>query len=150
MSGRPSRVVRLSEAFEQGTLNDPHGFIDYPNLNDQHAEAVDRFIYAATQGNPLPGKNKPSWQDNDGNRLPNTQSYEQAGFWHYHCGPSYSNRPLKSMTYDLNVNINGITSAEILFYVKEPDGSITIEGFCANHYPFPQSDDPRKPHPLFS
>ncbi|WP_080631815.1 hypothetical protein [Aeromonas dhakensis] len=149
MSGSPSRVVRLSEAFEFGTLNDPNSFIDYPHLNDEQADAVHRFIYDVSQGNPLPGKNKPSWQDNNGNRLPKTQSYEQAGFWHYHCGPSFSQKPVTSLTFGLNVNIDGITSAEVLFYVKEPDGSITIEGFCANHYPFPQSDDPRKPHPLF-
>ncbi len=150
MSGSPSRVVRLSKAFESGTLNDPNGFIDYPNLNDQQASAVDRFVYAVSNGDALPGKNKPSWEDNHGNRMPNTQSYEKEGFWHYHCGPSYSQRAVTSMTFDLNANVDGITSAEVLFYVKESDGSITVEGFCANHYPFPQSDDPKKPHPLFS
>lgn len=149
MSERESRVVRLSHAFEHGTENDPRGFIDFPYLNDQQAFAVDRFMIAVSQGHPLPGKNKPSWQDNDGNRLPLTHSYEQAGFWHYHCGPSYSQRPVTSMTFDLKINIDGLTSAEILFYVKESDGSITIEGFCAEHDPFPQSDDPKKPHPLF-
>lgn len=150
MSGSPSRVVRLSEAFEFGTLNDPNGFIDYPNLNAQQARAVDRFVYSVSHGHQLPGKNKPSWQDNHGDPLPNTQSYKQENFWHYHCGPSYSQRAITCMTFDLKINIDGITSAEVLFYVKESDDSITVEGFCANHYPFPQSDDPIKPHPLFS
>ncbi len=150
MSGRPSRLVRLGEAFEDGTLNDPNGFIDYDYLNDQQADAVDRFVFAVSSGQPLPGKNKPSWQDNNGNKLPNTQSYEQGNFWHYHCGPSYGQQAVKSMTFDLNINLNGQTSAEVLFYVKENDGSITIEGFCANHVPFPASDDPDKPNPLFS
>lgn len=149
MSEKPSRNVRLGEAFETGELNDPNSFIDFPNLDKQQTLAVIKFFEHVSAGYPLPGKNKPSWQDNNGNTLPNTQSYEQGNFWHYHCGPSYGQQAVKSMTFDLNINLNGQTSAEVLFYVKENDGSITIEGFCANHVPFPASDDPDKPNPLF-
>lgn len=53
------------------------------------------------------------------------------------------------MTYNLGLNLDGLTSAEVIHYQKNGDGSVLVVGFSPNHVPFPRSDSPHYENPLF-
>lgn len=139
----------LADDFSQGSVNTPE-FVDLPYMKQEHVVALRNFIVQVAKGQPLVGKNKPSWLGDNLQDLPHTQSYKANNYWHYHCGPSYSNASVKSMTYNLNMNLEGLTSPEVIHYEKKEDGSIVIVGFSPNHIPFPPSDLPGHSNPLFS
>ncbi|EHB5526839.1 hypothetical protein JX085_000929 [Vibrio cholerae] len=140
--------VNLADAFTTGDL-DSYNFKDLNYLSDEQEKALASFIDSVEAGNPLVGKNKPSWLNDDLVVLPYTSSYQELNYWHYHCGPSYSGTKVKNLTFDLALNLDGMTSAEVIHYTKEEDGSITIVAFSPEHVPFPSSDDPMQPNPLF-
>ncbi|HDX9006511.1 TPA: hypothetical protein RQO57_003576 [Aeromonas dhakensis] len=148
MSRKQGKSVELNPAFETGTLNDGV-FVDFPFLEPEQLSSLVTFMTNVGQGKPLPGKNKPSWQDNSGNTLPYCESYEADNYWHYHCGPSYSPHSNYSFTFDLGLNLYGLTSAEVIHYRKEGEQKVIIEGFMKIHEPFPRSNDPDKENPLF-
>jgi len=141
--------IKLAEGFQNGGANDD-SFVDLPHMKPEHLDALATFIGKVVKQEPLVGKNKQSWLNDSYKKIPLTDAYEEGNYWHYHCGPSYSNAPMKSMTYNLNVNLNGITSAEIIHYQKIDDGTVFIVGFSPNHLPFPNSDDPSNGNPLFA
>lgn len=148
MNSKTGKSVELNPAFQTGTLNDGV-FVDFSYLDSDQMNALVSFMTNVGQGKPLPGKNKPSWQDDSGQTIPFCQSYEQDNFWHYHCGPTYSPRNGYSLTHDLGLNVFGLTSAEVIHYRKEGDDKVIIEGFMRTHTPFPKSNDPNKENPLF-
>lgn len=139
-------TVRLDEPFQNGSLNDSF-FVDLPNMNDIQVATLSDFISKTTSGLPLPGKNKPSHLDDSLNKIPGTDSYESGNYWHYHCGPSYSPSTKFALTYNLQMNLNGSPSAEVIHYIKEDD-DINIVGYSPRHIPFPLSDS--IDNPLFS
>jgi len=152
--------VSMDEAFEFGDedetlLNGPH-FYDFPNLTLQQQEIIFRFIFKVSQGAILPGKNKPSYENNDLSEAKHSKTYKELECWHYHCGPSYRQVRNHRFTYELARNLYGNTSDGAIHYRKmielNNEVSILIIGFAPHHQDpeFPRSDDPRKPHPLFS
>jgi hypothetical protein len=140
-------TVKLDPDFISGSLNTVE-FKDVPHLNTEQLQSVADFVDAVSQGAALKGKNKPSWLDDEQNLLPETQSYKEHNFWHYHCGPLYSKVRIKALTYHLGLNIDGMTSSEVIHYTKE-DELVTIYAYSPTHIPFPKSDNPNKKHPLF-
>lgn len=141
-------AVTLDEAFTTGELNSTE-FKDLNYLSDDEMEALALFIDNVETGKGLVGKNKPSWLDDNLDELPHTSSYKDLNYWHYHSGPDYSGSAAKSLTYDLKLNLNGITSSEVIHYIKDSHDSITIVAFTPEHTPFPRSDDPNNTNPLF-
>lgn len=140
--------VRLDPPFQTGALNEDF-FIDLPHMNDEQKKALAKFIEKTTNGDPLPGKNKPSHLDDNLGKIPQTDLYEEGNYWHYHCGPSYSNPTNPSLTFNLGINLNGATSAEVIHYIKskENEDDITIVAYSPKHTPFPNSDS--EDNPLF-
>lgn len=144
----PGIKVELNEAFLDGSQNNSQ-FIDFPYLSQEQLRALTSFIHNVELGEPLPGKNTPSWEDDDGNKIPYTESYKDHNYWHYHCGPTYSNGKNFSLMFNLARNILGATSAEVIHYTKQDNESIMIEAFSPQHVPFPASDHPAYLNPLF-
>lgn len=50
------------------------------------------------------------------------------------------------MTYNLSLNLSGLTSAEVIHYQKMDDGTVFVVGFSPKHQPFPAFDNN---NPLF-
>ncbi|PTO72792.1 hypothetical protein [Vibrio splendidus] len=140
--------VNLADAFTTGDL-DSYNFKDLNYLSDGQEKALSEFIDSVEAGDPLTGKNKPSWLNDDLEEIPHTSTYQDLNYWHYHCGPNYSDAKVKNLTFDLSLNLDGVTSAEVIHYAKEDDGSITIVAFSPEHVPFPLSDHPTESNPLF-
>ncbi|WP_146198436.1 hypothetical protein AABD69_17470 (plasmid) [Edwardsiella piscicida] len=138
----------LHSAFQYGTLNEKH-FVDLPYLNDEQRHALASFLGAITREEPLPGKNKPSWLDDNFTKISGTDAYEEGKYWHYHCGPYPNSFSIRNMTFNLGVNLDGVTSAEVIHYQKLNDGTVLVVGFSPTHEPFPKSDDPHY-NPLFT
>ncbi|MCU8005505.1 hypothetical protein [Shewanella sp. SM96] len=136
--------IQLDHAFETGDENDQ--FQDIPNMNDQALNALASFMQKVVAGEPLPGKNKPSWLNDDLDTIPYTKLYEQYSYWHYHCGPDYPQSNF-SMTHNLSLNLNGATSPAVIHYIKNSHTEITITGYSPVHIPFPVSD--LNTNPLF-
>lgn len=144
----PPKKIWLAEDFSGGNVNTSE-FVDLPYMQQGHVVALRDFISKVTKGEPLVGKNKPSWLDDNLDEICHTESYKDNDYWHYHCGPSYSQSAVRSMTYDLGLNLDGLTSAEVIHYQKNSDGSVLVVGFSPNHIPFPPSDAPDYENPLF-
>jgi len=139
--------VELDQSFEDGSL-DTRNFKDLSYLTDKELVYLATFMEKVKDGVGLLGKNKPSWLSDEQEELPNTSSYKDGNYWHYHCG-DFGTSKVKSITYNLALNIDGLTSPEVLHYIKEDDNSIVIVGYSPKHKPFPASDHPRYPNPLF-
>lgn len=144
MAIRFNKVV-LANDFTHGALNE-ECFVDLPFMEEHHRQALATFIGRVTREEPLPGKNKPSWLNDDQEKLPDTDAYQDGNYWHYHCGPYNDTTRLKSMTYNLSLNLSGLTSAEVIHYQKMDDGTVFVVGFSPKHQPFPASDNN---NPLF-
>ncbi|EPE4174719.1 hypothetical protein [Yersinia rochesterensis] len=144
----PIEKVKLADDFSFGSQNSPE-FVDVPFMAREHLQALALFVHNVTNNIPLKGKNKPSWLNDDQDRLPHTHSYEMGNYWHYHCGPNYSNQKIKSLTYNLSMNLDGLTSPEVIHYQKLDDKNILVVGFSPYHVPFPPSDKPGFSNPLF-
>lgn len=142
------RTVVLNEDFEYGTLDNVF-FKDLKFLSKEQIASLSVFIDKVSKGQPLVGKNKPSWLSDDGSELPYTETYKYYGYWHYHCGPTYASTLSYSMTHDLRINLNGLTSSEVIHYTREEDGSIVVQAYSPQHTPFPASDHPKHKNPLF-
>ena len=141
----PKFKVRLDTPFQEGTLDEDF-FTDLPQMDQTQKKALAKFIKNVTDGEPLPGKNKPSHLNDNLQKIPGTDAYEEGRYWHYHCGPDYGNSSKFSMTFDLQLNLNGSTSAEVIHYIKEEEAnSILIVGYSPKHTPFPNSDDGNNP-----
>lgn len=129
--------IIIDPAFQLGSLNEP-SFTDLPSMSPEQKTRLADFIQKVANGTPLCGKNKESWLDDQLNELPHTSSYRDGNYWHYHCGP-YPNT-VGSMTFNLERNLYGLTSSEVVHYVKDGKNHITIVGFSPEHIPFPRSD----------
>lgn len=136
--------VTLSDAFKFGTVNNPK-FIDMPFLNELQRKLLIDFVEAVSNDKALMGKNKPSWLDDNLDEIPHTENYQSNRFWHYHCGEFHPNAKIRSLTYQLKLNLDGLTSAAIIHYRKISPNEITIVGFSPVHIPFPYEDDPDNP-----
>ena len=138
----------LHSAFRDGKLNEKY-FVDLPYLKEEQRRALASFLGAITREEPLPGKNKPSWLDDNSIKISGTDAYEDGNYWHYHCGPYPESVKLRSMTFNLGMNVAGLTSAEVIHYQKLNDGTVFVVGFSPTHEPFPKSDAPHY-NPLFT
>ncbi|MBE4590642.1 hypothetical protein [Vibrio navarrensis] len=136
--------VSLHPDFEFGST-DTRSFKDYPKLTPEEELSVVSFMNKVTNGDPLIGKNKPSWEYDSGDRIPNREYFEEHKFWHYHSGPSYpSHFTISKMTIALAKNVDGIPSPEVIHYRKLPD-EIVITGYSPEHVPFPNPYNPMNP-----
>lgn len=136
-------IVELSKQFKKGRLNTPF-FKDIPCMNDDELNLLFYFMKCVSNGEPLRGKNKPSWQDDDLHDIPNTESYQQNNIWHYHCGP-YAESTIFNPMRDLKINLNGETSGPVIHYQKITDNHILIIAFSPNHEPFPRQWEQSNP-----
>lgn len=139
--------IELHSAFQKGQLND-HQFTDLPNFSEDQVKLLTTFMGKVVNEEPLLGKNKPSWLNDDHEKIPDTDAYEDGNYWHYHCGPYTENKHVNRMTFNLNFNADGLTSDAVIHYQKEADGTVLIVGFSKTHVPFPKSDEPHE-NPLF-
>jgi len=139
--------VELDPVFEDGEL-DTEYFKDFPNLSDKQLIHLGTFVDKVSTGDPLLGKNKPSWLDDNQKELQNSHSYKQGNYWHYHCGDFVEGAKVKSLTYKLGLNLNGLTSSSVIHYTKE-DTTVVVMGYSPIHIPFPASDHPYRSNPLF-
>ena len=135
--------VRISDGFIQGTSNIPFA-IDGQHLTDNELEIIQKFLEDVINGRSLVGKNKPSWVDDNYDKIPGSDNYEQENYWHYHCGPSWKDYTFKNHTVDLNFNPSGKHSKECIHYSKFDD-EIVIVGFSRDHIPFLSSDNGNNP-----
>jgi len=142
------KKFELHSAFQYGKLNEKH-FVDLPFLNVSQRQALAAFLGAITREEPLPGKNKPSWINDEATKIPETDAYEEGDYWHYHCGPYAKDARLGSMAFNLGLNLSGLTSSEVVHYQKLNSGIVLIVGFSPSHTPFPKSDAPNY-NPLFT
>lgn len=138
----------LHSVFQYGPLNEEY-FVDLPHLDKNQLHSLAAFLGAITREEPLPGKNKPSWLNDNAKKIPETDAYEEGDYWHYHCGPYPEEVKLRSMTFNLGMNLSGLTSAEVIHYQKCEDGTVLVVGFSPKHEPFPKSDEPNY-NPLFT
>lgn len=136
--------VNFSEAFKYGRANN-RKFIDMPFLSDGQRQLLFAFAKDVTQDKALMGKNKESWLDDNRNEIPNSQSYQANNYWHYHCGEFDPAAKIRSLTYQLRLNLDGLTSRAIIHYQKVSNNEITIVGFSPEHIPFPRENDPDNP-----
>ena len=97
-------------------------------------------------GRSLVGKNKPSWVDDNHEKIPGTDNYEQQNYWHYHCGPTWYPNTFKNHTVNLKFNPSGKHSNECIHYAKDGD-KIIVVGYSREHIPFLPSD--YNDNPLF-
>ncbi len=137
---KPPKIfnVSLDNDFLSGDSNDVF-FKDFKYLSVDQKKALAVFIEAASNGKPLPGKNKESWLDDSLREISDTTEYKHANYWHYHSGPSFGSATSYSLTHNLDRNLFGLTSAEIIHYIKD-QLDILIVGFSPTHIPFPKSD----------
>jgi len=130
--------VSLDNDFLSGDSDDVF-FKDFRYLSADQKKALAVFVEAASNGKALPGKNKESWLDDTLREIPDTAQYKHANYWHYHSGPSFGTSTSYSLTHNLDRNLFGLTSSEVIHYIKGND-EIVIVGFSPNHTPFPKSD----------
>ncbi|OOF40845.1 hypothetical protein BKK47_02765 [Rodentibacter mrazii] len=136
--------VNFSEAFRSGTANNRQ-FVDMPFLSKAQKNLIFVFARDVMLDKALVGKNKPSWLDDNLDEIPNTENYQANHFWHYHCGEFDPGAKVRRLTYQLQLNLEGLTSAAVLHYRKVSQEEITIVGFSPIHIPFPKEDDPDNP-----
>lgn len=133
--------IDIAESFKTGSANDDQ-FVDYPHMSVEQLQSLATFVAGVVNRQPLKGKNKPSWLDDNHQEIPNSSNYRDNDYWHYHCGPEYSGGSVRSMTFNLNMNLSGLTSAEVIHYQKIYEtGTIRVLGFSPSHEPFPRADD---------
>lgn len=117
-------------------------------MTEAQRELLFAFIRDVSADKALMGKNKPSWLDDNLDEIPNTESYQTFNFWHYHCGEFPPQAKIKSLTYQLKLNLSGLTPSAVIHYRKIEEEEIIIVGFSPEHIPFPVETDPD--NPLFS
>ena len=76
--------IRISNSFLHGESNTPFA-VDGPFLTDDEIKIIQRFLENVANGRALVGKNKPSWVDDNHDKIPGSDNYEQENYWHYHC-----------------------------------------------------------------
>lgn len=136
--------VNVSESFKKGKTNNAK-FIDLPFMSELQRELLFAFIRDVRADKGIMGKNKPSWLDDNLDEIPNTENYQANRFWHYHCGEFDPNAKIRALTYQLKLNLDGLTSSAILHYRKVSNEEVTVVGFSPIHIPFPYEDDPDNP-----
>lgn len=114
-------------------------------MSELQRELLFAFIRDVRADKGIMGKNKPSWLDDNLDEIPNTENYQANRFWHYHCGEFDPNVKIRALTYQLKLNLDGLTSAAILHYRKVSNEEVTVVGFSPIHIPFPYEDDPDNP-----
>lgn len=129
-------AIQMDSKQKKGELNNKW-FKDTQFMNLREQEALIDFIDKVIHHQKLNGKNKPSWQNDFGNEIPNTTLYKQLNCWHYHSGPNYRRKKNIVDTIDLAFNPNGDTSAEVIHYQKKGQDVIFIQAFSPQHEPFP-------------
>lgn len=137
-------TATLSDSFLLGQY-DTEFATDWPFLDADEQQTIAQFMHDVGNDFALRGKNKPSWVNDDHEKIPGTDDYERQKYWHYHCGPSWYQSTFRGQTLNLKFNPNGMHSLECIHYVRESDDRITIVGYSKNHIPFLTSDDPRNP-----
>ncbi|WP_032092070.1 hypothetical protein [Necropsobacter rosorum] len=137
--------VELSKQFKEGRLNTPF-FKDIQVMTDDELKLIFDFMQAVEQGKPLRGKNKPSWIDDNLNKIIHTELYQENNIWHYHCGPYNATSTKYHAVSRLKLNLEGETSGPIIHYQKISDDHILIIAFSPKHEPFPREWD--VPNPL--
>ncbi|MDH2927894.1 hypothetical protein [Lonepinella koalarum] len=136
-------IVHLSKQFENGLMNTLE-FRDFPYFDDVQVDMLADFIASVRADNLLVGKNKTSWQDNQGNIIPETVLYQQHNAWHYHSGEYAESEP-ECYTYNLEWNIKGLKSSAVIHYQKITAQEILLLAYSPKHIPFPKMLDPNNP-----
>ncbi|ROU17788.1 hypothetical protein EB837_02920 [Kluyvera ascorbata] len=135
----------VAESFRTGASNTPFA-VDGTHLTDDELQVIQNFMEDVANGRTLVGKNKPSWVDDNHNKIPGSDNYEQENYWHYHCGPTWRPNTFKNRTVDLKFNPGGKHSTECIHYAKDGN-EIVIVGYSRVHIPFLPSD--YNDNPLF-
>ncbi|WP_439242477.1 hypothetical protein [Lonepinella sp. BR2474] len=129
-------IVHFSKLFESGDANTSE-FQDFPYFDDIQVEMLADFIESVRLDAPLVGKNKTSWQDNQGKIIPETELYQQYNAWHYHSG-EYSESEPECYTYNLEWNVKGLKSSAVIHYQKITEQEIILLAYSPKHIPFPK------------
>ncbi|MCP1438021.1 hypothetical protein J3D56_001457 [Erwinia persicina] len=129
----------LSDEFNPGSLDEPFS-TDWIYLTPDEQRTIARFAIDIGEGRALKGKNKPSWVNDNYEKIAGSDGYEEQNYWHYHCGPTWYEETFKGLTVDLRFNPNGMASDECIHYIKKSDTQITIIGYSRRHIPFLASD----------
>lgn len=132
----------ISQAFRDGDNNTKFS-TDWKHLTEDERDAILDFIDEISEKEYIKGKNKESWLDDDREKIPDTDGYEEDKYWHYHCGPTWRYHTFKSMTRCLYFNPGGMASPECIHYYHLSPDQIMIVGFSRDHDPFLKSEDPR-------
>lgn len=137
--------VSFHHSFHYGKSNSKK-FTDLAYLSDQHFTLLSSFVSDVLEGNPLRGRNKPSWLDQQGNIIPQAKLYQDGNIWHYHVGEHDLTLPAK--TPDIyTVNLKGQVSPEVVHYTwrGSSQGELVVLGFSPYHIPFPNTTDRKNP-----
>lgn len=125
------------KAFAEGNCSTQY-FKDLSALNDDEFDALFQFIDDVTSGNALKGRNKPSWLDRQGNKLRNSETYENCNVWHYHAGPfSQSAAPVTPNIRKQNLGHNVSNSVIHYTWLGRTQDELIVLGFSPEHHKFP-------------
>ncbi|MDH2997158.1 hypothetical protein A1D22_05660 [Pasteurellaceae bacterium LFhippo2] len=116
-----------------------------PFLSEEQRQLLFSFAKDVMQDKALMGKNKPSWLNDNLDEIIGAEDYKENSYWHYHCGEFNPNSKIRSLTYQLKLNLDGLTSRAVIHYQKVSEDEITIVAFSPEHIPFPKVDDPDNP-----
>lgn len=130
----------ISQAFRDGD-NDTTFTTDWKYLSEEERDVILDFIDEISEKDFVKGKNTESWLNDDRDKIPGTDGYENDGYWHYHCGPTWRYNSFKCMTRCLYFNPGGMVSPQCIHYYHDGPEKIYIVGFSRDHDPFLKSDD---------
>lgn len=138
-------TVNFHITFFNGKLNDTE-FKDFPHLSSVEMGLLVDFVTKCQNGEPLPGRNKRSWVDGNGNFIPGCDGYKKSNVWHYHAGPH--NGAKKCGTKNVRQENLGLhTSDAVIHYTWRGmiQKEIVVLGFSPCHDPFPSFSDKKNP-----
>lgn len=116
---------------------------DWNFLTTEEKRNIINFVKEIAEKEYVKGKNKESWVDDYHQEIYGADGYKEENYWHYHCGPTWSKAPFKSMTKCLFFNPGGAASQQCIhYYPSEESNEIIIVGYSRNHIPFLLPDDP--------
>ncbi|GAB7129731.1 hypothetical protein JCM19000A_42390 [Silvimonas sp. JCM 19000] len=132
----------LQDGFVTGDKNgtEPDYLVDFAYLDFEQQMALERFLTRYRAGELQEGKNKPSFEDDDGGVLSFAKEYQTFHVWHYHCGPWRLHGAFQFTLAHLPRNLAGKRCGPVIHYVRRQSGQeITVIGLGYDHVdPFPR------------
>lgn len=142
-------LVHYHKLFYEGKKR-TNFFSDFTELLPHELEVLFSFIAKVKSGQPIEGKNKTSWTDENGQEINSVTftSYKTCKLWHCHVGP-FTAVPYKAQENIRVLNLKGKTSSAIVHYkwYDVERTKLIIIAFSPKHKPYPKPDHEDNPLP---